>query len=84
METEIRDRLALDRTILANERTILSYVRTALAFAGLGIALLHLETTKIGRMMGWGCVLLGAAILMIGVFRYRIRTRRFHSTDHNA
>lgn len=36
-ETQVRDRLAWQRTVLANERTLLAYIRTALGFFIAGI-----------------------------------------------
>ena len=69
-ETELRDRLAVDRTELANERTLLAYVRTALALVGAGAALLHFFDTRAAGSWGWVFLAAGALTLPIGAWRF--------------
>lgn len=69
--TDLRDRLAWERTAMAAERTVLSYVRTALAFLAGGAGVLHLlpgaEWTIVGITLLAGGALVGAG----GFLRYR-------------
>ena len=67
---ELRDQLALDRTVMANERTLLAYVRTALGLVGAGVALLEFVAPPVGTLAGWALVALAAATLLVGVWRY--------------
>lgn len=74
-ETEVRDRLALDRTHLANERTLLAYVRTALALVGAGAGLIHFVDTPGSMVTGWILIGTGAAGLLIGIWRFMVVRR---------
>ncbi|HEX2080360.1 MAG TPA: DUF202 domain-containing protein [Longimicrobium sp.] len=69
-DTEIRDRLALERTHLANERTLLAYVRTALALAGAGAGLLQFFDTPSSQVTGWILIALGVLGLLVGTWRF--------------
>jgi putative membrane protein len=69
-DTQIRDRLARERTHLANERTYLSYIRTALAlFLGAGF-ILKFETSSFWIGLAFFLILLGGVTLAIGTVRY--------------
>ena len=74
-ELELRDQLALDRTVLANERTLLAYVRTALGLVGAGVGVLQFVGGTAARLGGW--TLVGAALvtLLIGIWRYSVVRR---------
>ena len=77
-ETEVRDRLALERTLLANERTLLAYVRTALAMVG-GGGVLQLGGHDWTSKLGWLLILLGSVTLGFGFYRFSVvltRVRR--------
>jgi putative membrane protein len=72
----LRDRLAIDRTVLANERTLLAYLRTAIALLVTGGSLVKLFPLEGGLVvLGW--ILLGAGGLLAlqGTARY-VRERR--------
>lgn len=75
-DDNLRDELALSRTVLANERTLLAYVRTALAFLLAGATLLHFFTETRVVILG-GCLLLvGIALNIIAAWRFlRMRNR---------
>lgn len=60
----LRDRLAVDRTVLANERTLLAHVRTALGLLGAGGALLYVGDSAV--LVGVALVLLLLAPLALG------------------
>ena len=71
-----RTDLAALRTALANERTLLAYARTALALlAGAG-ALIALSDAPWAHALGWTSVPLAAAVMVVGVVRYRACRRR--------
>ncbi len=69
-ETELRDRLAIDRTRLANERTLLAYVRTALALVAAGAGLLHFVDTTPANMAGILFIALGTMTFPLGLWRF--------------
>lgn len=72
---QVRDQVALIRTVLANERTFLAYLRTSLAFIVAGIAAIHFLRLPVAIGLGALFVLLGIVCLGIGTIRFR-RTRR--------
>lgn len=69
-ETELRDRLAVDRTRMANERTLLAYVRTALALVAAGAGLLHFVGTTTANVVGAFFIALGAVTFPLGFWRF--------------
>ena len=74
--TNSRDWLALQRTRLANERTFLAYVRTALSLLAAGVVLFQfLSNSLIYVLAGWLLIFCGAAVLIIGGYRF-VQTRR--------
>lgn len=70
-ELILRDYLAIDRTILANDRTVLAFVRTALALFVTGVTLIKLFGPGPIVIIGWAVIALGAAVLVMGLIRYR-------------
>lgn len=82
-DTETRDRLALERTLLANERTALAYVRTSLAIVGGGVGVLHLYPGDMGRVLGWALVAVGVALLVRGLQRSVTRAREHKAEKSN-
>ena len=70
-QLELRDYLALERTILSNERTLLSYAQNGLAFAVTGVtAYFALNTTEF-KIVGATLVLVGIAVISTGIIRFR-------------
>ena len=67
----LRDRLAVDRTMLANERTFLSYIRTALGFFAAGVLAIKFFDSITIEVIGWLFILLGIITLVIGFKKYR-------------
>jgi putative membrane protein len=70
----LRDRLAIDRTVLSNVRTLLSYLRTALALVILGATFLHFLTSAIAHGIGWAFVAVGLLVLVTGAVQF-VRTK---------
>ncbi len=88
-ELILRDELAIDRTLLANERTILAYLRGALTLFIVGVTFLHFFDTGMLPYIGVFCILLGLAVGILGVLRYRkmdqsIRTLRETLSQYEA
>ncbi len=70
-DTGTRDRLALQRTILANERTLLAYVRTAIALVAAGGSSIHFLGGFAADALGWVLVVAGVVTQAIGLWRFR-------------
>lgn len=73
----LRDRLAIDRTVLANERTLLAYLRTAIALLITGGSLVKLFPLEGGLVtLGWILLVVGGLLALHGAARYlRERSR---------
>jgi putative membrane protein len=65
-----RDQLASWRTHMANERTLLAYVRTALAFIAAGAGMVHFLSSVLLQAVGWGILVSGGAIAVLGIVRF--------------
>lgn len=70
-ESTLRDRLAVDRTLLANERTFLAYIRTALALFIAGVFAIKFFDSISIEVIGWIFILSGIIILLTGFRKYR-------------
>lgn len=75
-DTQMRDRLAWQRTVLANERTLLAYVRTALGFLIAGIPALWWPDQAFIHILGGVALAAGIACLVIGIHRFLTIQRR--------
>nr|WP_235996465.1 DUF202 domain-containing protein [Robertkochia sediminum] len=64
------DILALDRTRLANERTFLAYFRTFIVLLSSGLAVIKLDVLSDIKWIGWALVVIGPAMLLIGIIRF--------------
>ena len=76
---EVRDWLALDRTLMSNERTFLSYMRTALGLAAAGAALIKLfpdETAECA--VGATAIVAGLGLAVLGLRRFQGVRNRYH------
>jgi putative membrane protein len=68
---DLRDHLAVERTILANKRTLLSYVRTAILLLGSGLTIIKLFGDQVIFLLFSGLIIvLGLGLLFIGTFEY--------------
>ncbi len=66
----LRERLALQRTILANQSTFLAFLRTSMYFFVAGLSLESLLKIENSFMIEWFLFISSFAIFCIGVFNY--------------
>ena len=70
-EMDLRDALALDRTVLANERTLLAYLRTAMALLAGGITLIKFfPNDQYLQIIGLVMFVLGVVVVFMGLYRF--------------
>ncbi|WP_299826224.1 DUF202 domain-containing protein [uncultured Pontibacter sp.] len=67
---EVRDQLAMERTILANERTLLAYSRTAMALVLAGLSFMKFFEDPLYQGLGALFIPVGLIIGFIGYRRY--------------
>jgi putative membrane protein len=67
----LREKLALQRTILANQSTFLAFLRTAMYFLVAGISINHLTSIKYGNLIELIFIVVSFALLAIGIINYK-------------
>lgn len=87
---EIRDQMAVQRTIFANERTLMAYLRTAIALLAGGIAAIKLSQHKYMGIIGFLLLALGGSLIIYSFYRYfkkqrliRKQQKEFVQTSHH-
>ena len=89
---EIRDQMAMQRTIFANERTLMAYLRTAIAIIGGGFAAIKLSHHMYMEVIGFVLMPAGLALAIYSFVRYLkqqkiIKKQRgdyVHTSHHHA
>jgi len=67
----LREHLALVRSILSNERTFLAYQRTALTQLALAVTFIHFFDHPAFTIIGWLLIPISFLTIGLGVLRYR-------------
>jgi len=70
-EPQVRDFMAIERTIMANERTFLSFWRTALTLFIAGITFSQFFEQILFKVIGWFFIPTGVLVFFYGVRLYR-------------
>ncbi|MGE0479319.1 MAG: DUF202 domain-containing protein [Phycisphaerae bacterium] len=73
---ELRDYLAIDRTMLSGDRTLLAYIHLALALAALGASAIRFLEQASAEILGWLLIAAGAVVLFVGLWRFRLMRHR--------
>jgi len=81
---EIRDMMALQRTIFANERTLMAYLRTAIAIIGGGFAAVKLSQHVYMEVIGLILMPMGIALSFYSIYRYMQKQKliKRHQADY--
>ncbi|WP_242926417.1 YidH family protein [Pontibacter vulgaris] len=88
--TEIRDQMAVQRTIFANERTLMAYLRTSIAIIGGGFAAIKLSKHIYMEIVGLVLMPTGLALALYSLYRYvqkqkliKSQKEEFTQTSHH-
>ena len=76
---ELRDYLALDRTLLSNERTLLAYMGSFVGFMSAGVGMVTILDFTLTTVLGGLFIAAAPTMLTIGIIRYFIFKKRFVS-----
>lgn len=76
----LREKLAIERTIMANDRTLLSFIRTALYFAVAGLTLNEFIDLRYGLVVEIILFLLSGVLLGTGILRYLQQLRKIEDS----
>ncbi len=67
----LREKLALQRTILANQSTFLAFLRTSMYFLIAGISINNLTTLKYGFLIEIVFIIISFGLLIMGIVNYK-------------
>ncbi len=78
---DLRDTLAVQRTILANQRTLLTFFSASLALVISGVTLIRFFNSP--AICGFGFLLLPAAaiLLVFGIRNYRLHKQKIEAAS---
>ncbi len=79
----LREKLAIQRTILANQTTFLSFLRTAMYFLVAGISVNNLLSIRFGSIIEKSFIVIAAFLLLIGFINYAIQKRKIKQSEKN-
>jgi putative membrane protein len=79
----LREKLALQRTILANSSTFLAFLRTSLYFAIAGLSIENLIKVNNGHWFEIGFWLSAIIILIVGVVNYFMHRKKIKDSFKN-
>lgn len=79
----LRERLALERTIMTNNTTLLSFIRTALYFSVAGLSINNLLKIRYGVWIEFSCWVIAIVIFVVGVFNYLRQKRKIKDSERH-
>jgi putative membrane protein len=79
----LREKLAIQRTILANQTTFLSFLRTAMYFLVAGISVNNLLSIRFGSIIEKSFIVIAAFLLLVGFINYTIQKRKIKQSEKN-
>lgn len=79
----LRERLAIQRTIMANQSTFLSFLRTSMYFAVAGVSLDQLVKLPGGHIIEYIFLVISAVVLAVGVINYVIQKRKITESERH-
>ena len=77
----LREKLALQRTILANQSTFLSFIRTSLYFLVAGISINNLTTFKYGFEFEIVFIVISTTLLLVGILNYKKQKNKINESE---
>lgn len=72
----LREKLALERTILANQSTFLAFLRTSMYFLVAGVSINNLTDVKSGKTIELIFILISVALLVFGIINFFRQKRK--------
>ena len=79
----LRERLALQRTVLANQSTFLSFLRTSMYFAVAGISINRVLDLPGGRLYEYVFFVISVIVLVVGVFNFIAHKKKIARSEQH-
>lgn len=77
----LRERLALQRTILANQSTFLAFLRTSMYFLVAGVSLNNLKLIQNGQLVENIFIVIAFVLLIIGIINFVIQNKKIKKSE---
>jgi putative membrane protein len=77
----LREKLALQRTVLSNQSAFLAFIRTALYFLVAGISINNFTSLEYGYLIEMVFVAVSIILLAIGIINYRIQKIKISESE---
>jgi putative membrane protein len=77
----LREKLALQRTMLANQSTLLSFIRTSMYFLVAGISINNLTTVELGQIIEIVFIVISVILLTVGLVNYFAQKRKIAESE---
>lgn len=79
----LREKLALERTVLANQSTFLAFLRTSMYFLVAGVSINNLTNVKSGKTIELVFILISVLLLVFGIVNFfRQKKKIIQSEKH--
>lgn len=77
----LREKLALQRTVLANQTTLLAFIRTAMYFLVAGISIHNLLDFRYSQYVQLGFIGVAALLLILGFVNYKMQSKKIKKSE---
>lgn len=79
----LREKLAIQRTVMTNYTTLLSFIRTALYFSVAGLSINNLMKISYGKWIEVACWIFAGLILFAGFINYFIQKKKIEESKRH-
>jgi putative membrane protein len=77
----LREKLALQRTVLANQSTFLAFIRTSMYFLVAGVSINNLTTVKQGQTIEIVFVIIAIALFTFGIINFFVHKKKITESE---
>ncbi len=77
----LREKLALQRTILANQSTFLAFIRTSMYFLVAGVSINSLTNLELGYLIEIVFIVISLTLLIIGIVNYKKQSLKITGSE---
>lgn len=80
----LREKLALQRTLLANQSTFLAFLRTSMYFLIAGLTIDNVLQVQYGRLIKFIFFLIAGLLLVIGIINYFYQLSKIKNSEQHV
>ncbi len=77
----LREKLALQRTVLANQSTFLAFLRSAMYFLIAGFSIVRLSDSKMAFVFEYILFVISGALFITGIVNYFVNQRKIRQSE---